>query len=211
VLAVVAWNMAEKHEFATLIRASRGDAVVLLATFLLVVFRDLTEGILVGFGIGALLFLHRVAQAVEIETGSPLVEEDKADTVNGNGRKPYDAHLSTDPDVVVYRISGAFFGAAATIGATLDRLAENPRAYVIDFSAAPIVDSTAATMIEGFTRKARRQGAAVYLTGVKPPIRRTLLTHGVRPPQVRFKPTLEDAVAAIHEKSAPSKLMAPTA
>ena len=35
VLAVVAWNMAEKHEFATLLRSSRGDAVVLLATFLL--------------------------------------------------------------------------------------------------------------------------------------------------------------------------------
>ncbi len=38
VLAVVAWNMAEKHEFATLLRSSRGDAVVLLSTFLLTVF-----------------------------------------------------------------------------------------------------------------------------------------------------------------------------
>src|SRR5919202_313053 len=87
VLAVVAWNMAEKHEFATLLRASRGDAVVLAATFLLVIFRDLTEGILVGFGIGALLFLHRMAQAVEIEDARPLVEGDRADTVNGNGRR----------------------------------------------------------------------------------------------------------------------------
>ena len=33
VLCAVAWNMAEKHQFATLLRASRGDAVVLLATF----------------------------------------------------------------------------------------------------------------------------------------------------------------------------------
>jgi SulP family sulfate permease len=48
--------------------------VVLLATFLLVVFRDLTEGIVVGFGIGALLFLHRMAQAVEIESGRPVME-----------------------------------------------------------------------------------------------------------------------------------------
>src|SRR5206468_8191373 len=31
VLAMVAWNMAEKHAFAILIRASRGDAVVLLS------------------------------------------------------------------------------------------------------------------------------------------------------------------------------------
>ena len=49
VLVVVAWNMAEKHEFVTLVRSSWGDATVLLATFLLTIFRDLTEGILVGF------------------------------------------------------------------------------------------------------------------------------------------------------------------
>lgn len=210
VLAVVAWNMAEKREFAILLRASRGDAIVLLATFLLVVFRDLTEGILVGFGIGALLFLHRMAQAVEIETGSPLVEDDQADTADG--RKPYDASLSSDPDVIVHRISGAFFfGAAATIGATLDRLAENPKAYVIDFSAVPVMDSTAAAMIEGFTRKARRQGAAVYLTGVRPAIRRMLLTHGVRPPHTRFKSSLDEAIASARARSAASEPSASTA
>src|SRR5262249_27922741 len=102
VLAFVAWNMAERHAFATLIKVSRGDAVVLLATFLLVVFRDLTEGILAGFGIGALLFLHRMAQAVEVER--PLIEPDVSDHANGGGRTPYDATLATDPNIVVYRI-----------------------------------------------------------------------------------------------------------
>src|SRR5579862_292248 len=67
VLVVVAWNMVEKREFALLIRTSRGDAAVLLATFLLTVFRDLTEGILVGFSIGVLLFVHRMAQSIEVE------------------------------------------------------------------------------------------------------------------------------------------------
>ncbi|HET8725887.1 MAG TPA: SulP family inorganic anion transporter [Alphaproteobacteria bacterium] len=202
VLAVVAWNMAEKHEFATLLRASRGDAAVLIATFLLVVFRDLTEGILVGFGIGALLFLHRMAQAVEVESARPLIEEDRADAISGNGRKPYDVSIATDPEVVVYRISGAFFfGAAATVAAALDQLAEHPKSYVIDFSAVPVIDSTAATMIEGFVRKAHRRGASVFIAGAKPPIRRTLLTHGVRPPRVRFRSTIEDAIAAAHAKA----------
>src|SRR5690606_31486323 len=109
VLAVVAWNMAEKHEFATLIRASRGDAVVLSVTFLLVIFRDLTEGIVVGFALSALLFLHRMAQAVEVENARPLVEEDKADSINGNGRRPYDVGMATDPNLAVVRVSGAFF------------------------------------------------------------------------------------------------------
>jgi SulP family sulfate permease len=197
VLVVVAWTMAEKHQFATLLRASRGDAVVLLATFLLVAFRDLTTGILVGFGIGALLFLHRMAQAVEIESARPLIEDDRPDSVNGNGRTPYDVGLATDRDVMVYRISGAFFfGAAATVGAVLDRLAEHPKAYVIDFSAVPVIDSTAATTIEGFVRKAHRRGAAIWIAGAKPPIRRALLTHGVRPPRVRFRSSVSEANAA---------------
>ena len=51
VLAVVAWNMVERAAIWHLIRSSRADAVVLLATFGLVVFRDLTEGIVVGLSL----------------------------------------------------------------------------------------------------------------------------------------------------------------
>jgi SulP family sulfate permease len=201
-LAVVAWNMAEKREFATLLRASFGDAIVLLATFLLVVFRDLTEGILVGFGIGTLLFLHRMAQAVEIERAGPsVIEQDEPD--EKGHRPPYDATTATDPNVIVYRISGAFFfGAAATVAATLDSIGEHPKAYVIDFSAISIFDSTAATTIEGFVHKARRRGASVYIANARPGIRRVLLTHGVRPPLIRFKPRLADALTAAHREIA---------
>ncbi len=202
VLATVAWNMAEKHEFATLLRASRGDAVVLLATFLLVVFRDLTEGILVGFGIGVLVFLQRMAEAVEVEQPRLVPEEDRPDAVSGRSREPYDSTLATDPDVVVYRISGAFFfGAAATVAAALDRIAEHPEAYIVDFSAVPVLDSTAAATIEGFVRKAHRHRAAVYVTGARPSVRRVLLTHGVRPPRVRFKPTVTEALISAHRKT----------
>jgi SulP family sulfate permease len=199
VLAVVAWNMVEKHAFATLIRASRGDAVVLLATFLLVVFRDLTEGILVGFGIGALLFLHRMAQAVDIETGRPLVQEDRAD---GESRTAYDSALATDREVIVLRISGAFFfGAAASVGAALDRLAEHPKVYILDFAAVPLLDSTAATTIAAFAEKAHRGGTLVLVCGASRPVRHALLQHGVRRPLARFVRSLQDAVAAAHEEA----------
>jgi SulP family sulfate permease len=196
VLAVVAWNMAEKYEFATLIRASRGDALVLLVTFLLVVFRDLTEGILVGFALGALLFLHRMAQSVEVEPGRHMVEEDQADTTNGDRRRPYDPALSTDPYVVVYRISGAFFfGAAAAVGAALDRIGSEAKVYVIDLSAVPMLDSTAAATLGGFVRKARQRSARVYFAGARPAVRRVLITHGMRRTGVRFFSDLDAAVA----------------
>lgn len=200
VLAVVAWNMAERHAFATLVRASRGDAVVLFATFLLVVFRDLTEGILVGFGIGALLFLHRMAQAVEVEHPQPMIEPDRPDQENGDRRARYDSTVATDPNVVVYRISGAFFfGAAASVAAALERIGEHPKAYVIDFTAVSVFDTTAAATIEGFARKIARRGGALYISGATASIRHVLLAQGVRPPEVRYKPKLEDALAAAHK------------
>jgi len=202
VLAVVAWNMAEKHAFATLLRSSWGDAAVLLATFLLTVFRDLTEGILVGFGLGTLLFLHRMAQATTVDTHIPLVPEDKADDANG-GRRPYDAALASNPDVVVYRISGAFFfGAASSIGAVLDRIADRPKTFILDFASVPLLDSTAANTIDSLARKLERGGTSLILTGVSAPVRHVLRSHGIRPPRVHYQPTIEAALGNRHITSA---------
>jgi SulP family sulfate permease len=201
VLAVVAWNMAERHAFAMLLRASRSDAVVLLVTFLVVIFRGLMEGIFVGFGIAALLFLHRMAQMVNVEKTHPLIDEAESDRVSGNGREAYDVNLATDRDVAVHRISGAFFfGAAANVGTALDRIGDHPKAYVIDFSAVPVIDSSGAAAIEGFAHKAHRRGAPVYIAGAPPAIRRTLLVHGVKPPYVRFRNDLAEAVKAAHSR-----------
>jgi len=198
VLVVVAWTMAEKQEFATLIRSSRGDATVLLATFLLTIFRDLTEGILVGFALGAVLFINRMAQMTGIENDTPLVTADRADDGNGD-RVPYDAELAVDPEVLVYRITGAFFfGAASAVGTVLDGIADKrSKGFVVDFAAVPFLDSTAANAIGRVAAKARRQGIKLFITGASPTVRRALLTHGVSPPRARFRETIARAVADI--------------
>jgi SulP family sulfate permease len=197
VLAVVAWNMAEKQEFATLIRSSRGDATVLLATFLLTIFRDLTEGILVGFALGAVLFINRMAEMTGIEAATPLVSADKADNANGD-RVPYDVGLAADPDVLVYRITGAFFfGAASTVGTVLDSIADTRKAFVVDFAAVPFLDSTAANAMSRVAAKAKRQGIRLFITGASPTVRRALLTHGVRPPRAKYRETIARAIADI--------------
>jgi sulfate permease, SulP family len=202
VLVVVAWNMAEKHEFATLIRSSPGDATVLLATFLLTIFRSLTEGILVGFALGAVLFINRMAQMTGIEADAPLVTDDRADD---GEREPYDSHLAADPDVLVYRITGAFFfGVASAVGTVLDSIADTRKAFVVDFAAVPFLDSTAANAMSRVAAKARRQGIRLFITGASPTVRRALLTHGVRPPQVRYRETIARAVADIKAHRADS-------
>lgn len=199
VLAVVAWNMAEKQAFATLLRSSKGDALVLLATFALVVFRDLTEGIVVGFVLGALLFIDRMARSVAIEGEAPLAEEDVADTANGR-RTGYESGIATDPDTVVYRISGAFFfGAASTVGAVLDRIADQYKTFILDCGAVPHLDSTAANVLAGAARKAKRAGVRFVIAGAAAQVRATLAAHGVHPPLVEFAATVQEAkVEAAH-------------
>ncbi len=194
ILAVVAWNMAEKHAFALLLRASWADALVLLTTFLLVVFRDLTEGIVAGFAIGTLVFVHRMSQAVAVaQRGETAPETPLADAI------------TTDPDVVVLQISGAFFfGAAGTIASALDRIGEQPKAYVIDVSNVPFVDSTGATTLAGFLKKASSQHAKVWIAGAAPAVRRALAIHLKFDPSPRFEPRLDDAIAAARASLAPA-------
>ena len=195
VLVVVAWNMAEKQDFVTLIRSSRSDAVVLLATFLLTVFRDLTEGILVGFALGAVIFINRMAEMTGIEDRTPLVTTDRADN---DDRVPYDSKLAVDPDVLVYRITGAFFfGAASAIGTVLDSIADRRKAFVVDFAAVPFLDSTAANAMGRVAARAKRHGVRLFITGASPTVRRALLTHGVIPPRARYRETIARAVADI--------------
>ena len=194
VLAVVAWNMIEKQAFATLIRSSWGDALVLMVTFLLVVFRDLTEGIVVGFALGSILFIDRMAKSIAVESDQPLVQEDVADATNGS-RHAYEASDAGDADTVIYRISGAFFfGAASTVGAVLDRIADQRKNFILDCSGVPFLDSTAANVLEGAARKARQAGVRFFITGASPQTRRMLINHGVKHPAVSYAASVRDAL-----------------
>lgn len=191
VLAFVAWNMVEKHAFATLLRASRGDAAVLLATFGLTVFRDLTEAIVVGFALGSVLFIYRMSKVTAVESAVPFVSEDERDD-----RADYDEAAASDPDTVVYRISGAFFfGAAASIGSVLDRIADSHRRLILDLAAVPFIDSTAANTIESLVHRAGRHGVEIVLTGASEEILRALAAHGIVPPAVSTAPTIDAALA----------------
>jgi SulP family sulfate permease len=201
VLAVVSWNMIEKPAIAVLLRSGWGDIVVLAATFFLTIFRDLTEAIIVGFALGSVLFIHRMSKATAVETHTPFVGEDMADSAQPRGS--YDEALAANPELVVYRITGAFFfGAAASIASVLDRIQDTHKALVVDFAAVPFLDSTGANVMEGLAHKAERRGVKLFVSGANPDVQRSLLTHGVRPPAVHFAATIEDALTQYGELAA---------
>ncbi len=175
VLAVVAWNMAEKAELWALIRSTRGDAMVVIVTFLLVVFRDLTEGIVVGFALGGLVFIRAMSDAAGL--AKPEVE----------GK--YDPTQAHDSRMVVYHLFGPFFfGAAAQLGHVLDQIAEHPSALVLVFEQVPFIDSSGARTFELLAHKCQRKGGQLYLTGATATQRNVLRKLGVHEPLVQFVP-----------------------
>ncbi len=194
ILAFVAYNMIEKHSISALIRSSRADTLVLLATFLFVIFRDLTEGIIVGFTLGAFIFIERMGRNIEIaEKANELIAQEGEDEEH-----PIRA---TDPDTVVYHISGVFFfGAASRVGSVLDRIADQRKNFILDCSAVPFLDSTAANVIEGSVRRALRHGVRYIIAGASEEARSMLEAHNVSDPSVEFFPTLEAASKAVNLK-----------
>lgn len=185
VLASVAWNMIEKPAITALLRSSPGDGLVLAATFLIVVFRDLTEGILVGFLIGSVLFIDRMSKEARI---SPA-EQSRRTLDDSEDQLPSD-----NPDIVAYRLEGAFFfGAAASMGAVLDRISDRAKVFILDVTNAAYIDSTAANVIEGMAKKAQRRGVTVIIAGASPDMEGILRAHHGGPPLTVFSPSAETA------------------
>jgi SulP family sulfate permease len=198
ILGIVAWNMAEKAEFGRLITASRGDAAVLLVTFGLTVFRDLSEGIMAGVALGSLIFMHRMAQAIEVKRHVHVAERENEDDSDS-----FEPSLVTDPDIAVHRISGAFFfGAVSTVVTTLERIGSPKKGYILDFSLVPFVDYSAAHSLLGFAHKMSRHGGLVYVTGASASVRRDLTRFGLKAPLVHFGHSIAECAAAIHKSKA---------
>ena len=201
VLAVVAWNMVEKTAFAALIRSSWGDALVLLVTFALVVFRDLTEGIVVGFALGSVLFIDRMSKAIAVEAHGGVVQPMSQTAPNGGpgGLRSVGCDRPGHGDLSHHAAhsSSARPRRSATV---LDRIADQRKNFMLDCSAVPFLDSTAANVIEGAARKAKRAGVRFFIAGASPQVRRMLFAHGVRPPHVRYKATVGKALKQVRSE-----------
>ncbi|PYB75236.1 SulP family inorganic anion transporter [Rhizobium wuzhouense] len=185
VLAVVSWNMVERSAISALIRSSRAETLVLAVTFLLVIFRDLTEGIVVGVSLAALQFIHHMAKGLKV--------------TNQEDERPLE---NIDAGTVIYRLDGAFFfGAVASASAVLDRIADGHRNLVLDCSGIQLLDTSGANLLAGVIRKARRDGVKVYVVSDRPEVRLLLSHHDLHAQDIVFTRTLSEAQWAIQGNS----------
>lgn len=194
ILLIVAWNMSEVNVVGNfLVHATMGDRVVLFSTFLLTVLVDLTAGIQVGVMLAAFKFMHNMANIVEIETGTALLEHDKADVL-----RTKHASLNIDTgEVTVYRLHGPFFfGAASELTRIIQRINKSPTLLILDFSDVPLLDSTGGATLKSIIKSMNGNGTRVTLTAVRRTVLRSLVRYGIHRPDldVHTAPTVADAL-----------------
>ncbi len=165
VLLVVAWNMAEIEHIKHLLRGPVGDRVVLLVTFTLTVVADLTIAIEVGVVLAAFLFMHRMSEVVEIESGRKLIEDDEEDIT---ARTQPDQRSQLPDGVEAFQISGPlFFAVANRLDDVLDQFAVRPKLFILRLRRVPLIDASGAQAIRQFLDRSDRLGIKVFFSGLQ--------------------------------------------
>lgn len=159
ILVVVSYHMSEWRSFAGLLRAPKSDIAVLIVTFALTVFVDLTVAVQVGVVAASLLFMKRMAEVTEVEgvtTELRDVDEELA------------AEIAAPRGVQIYEVHGPFFfGAADKVKSVLTEIARPPRAFILRMRNVPAIDATGIHALEQMEKKCRASGTELILTEMR--------------------------------------------
>jgi SulP family sulfate permease len=162
ILISVAVRMAEWHTFVELWHGPRSDFAVLLATFALTVVFDLTIGVGAGLVMAVVLFVRGMEEMTHVRLLTPEtdVEYDGSNSLRGK---------IVPPGVVLYRLHGPFFFAAADkLEAALRASGGKPRVVIFRMRHVPVMDASGLHAFEVAVEKMMRDGVRVLLTAVQP-------------------------------------------
>jgi SulP family sulfate permease len=160
VLLVVAYNMGEWSQIATILRLSKTDIAVWFTTFALTVFADLTVAVGVGMTLAALLYIYRIA---ETTTVAPVTREYLKDG---------QAHILQDkdipPNVTILRIHGPFlFGTTEKLGEATKELSSFGDVVILRLRNMTALDATGIHALEQFSDRLRGTGKTLLLCGAR--------------------------------------------
>ncbi|MDZ4814119.1 MAG: SulP family inorganic anion transporter, partial [Pseudomonadota bacterium] len=192
ILLMVAWNMAEIEHFKHLWRGPHGDRLVLVLTFTLTVMFDLTIAIEAGVVLAAFLFMHRMAEVVEINSGVPLIGDDgeeRGEDARQRERLP--------SGVEAFQFAGPlFFAVANRLDTLLDAYIDAPRVLILRMRLVPLIDASGVHALQQFLKRCAAQDTAVILSGLQTQPRKVLRKMGVVPrPGLAFAQDYEAALA----------------
>lgn len=172
VLLVVAWNMSEYQHFRHTMSAPKGDRLVLLLTFFLTVFFDLTVAIEAGIVAAAFVFMFRMAEAVEVSSGVRLLDENGGEE---DAQADAGQRAMLPKGVEVFQIDGPlFFGASNRLDNLLDQFISPPKVFILRMRLVPIVDASGVHALKTLAERCRRRGIVLIVSGLQPQPRRVI-------------------------------------
>lgn len=175
VLIIVAYNMSEWRTFLSLLKNPKSDVAVLLTTFLLTVFFDLTIAIELGLLLAMFLFMRRV-----IETTHVSVCTDAVDLSHESDVHIKEEVLVIPQGIEVYEIDGPFFfGVANKFDECMKQMGDKPKVRILRMRKVPFMDSTGLHNLESFFRLSKKEGIRIVLSGVNAKVHSVLDKSGM--------------------------------
>lgn len=168
VLLVVAWDISEMEAFRHTLSAPKGDRLVLLLTFFLTVFFDLTVAIEAGLVTAAFVFMFRMADAFEVTAGVKLLDENGDEPVV---RTELEQRARLPKGVEAFQISGPlFFGAANRLDDLLDQFRRSriaPKVLILRMRLVPVIDASGVHALVALLERCRRRGIVLIVSGLQ--------------------------------------------
>ncbi len=174
VLLATAIRMVEVGSLRAMVRATRGDALVLILTALATLALDLVYAVVLGLVVAAVVALRAVALHARLDQ-VPL-EHDPA------GDHSVEEHELLAEHIVAYRIEGPlFFAAAHRFLLELTDVAD-VRVVILRLSRITALDATGALVLKDAVHKLSRRGITVMASGIQSGQRQALDALGVLGP-----------------------------
>jgi SulP family sulfate permease len=137
----------------------------LIATVVL----DLTQAIILGIGLSALIFVFQSSQT-QIVFAPVSIEKMKADG--------YEMRYDANKIMVVYVMGPLFFGTVSTFNTVFEKLNGNED-IILSLRTVPLLDTTGVGAIENLIHQLEKERRRVYLSGLSGPVRSYLERAGV--------------------------------
>lgn len=155
ILIVVAYNMSEWRSFVSILRGAYFDKLILLTTFFITVFFDLTLAIEVGVLLSAILFMKRM---------SDIGEESAHDVVDNDLIENYS---NLPDDLTIYEISGPlFFASARRYSEAIEEIGLKSKVLIIRMRHVGFIDQTGLHNLEEVIKILQNKNITVILSGV---------------------------------------------
>lgn len=167
ILVVVAAHMSEWHAFRALLRAPRMDVAVLLATFLLTVFADLTVAVEVGLVLSMVLFMRRMTDVTTVRQVTADLQQDAVDETQLRAEADAASRQAIPEGVEVYEAEGAFFfGVAELLRDHLSFGKTPPRVVILRMRHVLVLDASGLQALRDLRARCARMGTVFILSGI---------------------------------------------